>query len=247
MKMKNCLFFHLLFHTNIITIKGDPMTEERASSPKMSVEEATKILPIIISNNTQLEDILKVFKDHLSLVDINKGKTAKNTLMQFVVSKQMERQRFFEIVSPFNNSCVLCKGAGEIYKFERKTVMVNCHICAGKKKVTVQCRSCNGTGRYEKRWNSGGGINVTCGTCKGNGSIRVQCSNCRGKGKLKKTVTSHKIKTTTPCKKCDELGFVTSKSKKKKNVPQKRERVVDNPVISVENLSNIINKIPSIK
>ena len=157
---------------------------------------------------------------------------AKNTLLQMLVSQQMEKQRYFEIVSPFENSCISCRGTGEIYKFMRKPVKVNCHICAGKKKVNVTCRKCEGSGRYIERWPEGGGINVECMTCKGKGKVRVKCSHCFGKGKIKKIVPDHHIKSTTPCKHCDELGFILPKpiKKKKHETPP-----IGNPVISEEN------------
>ena len=222
------------------------MAEQQVNEPRMNVEQATEILPIIISDDTTPGDVLLKFKECLPDIQksgIEEGKLAKNILMQFVVSGQMEKQRYFEVVSPFDESCISCKGTGEIYKFERKTVKVNCHICAGKKKVTVKCRSCKGTGRFEKRWQGGGGISVTCKTCKGKGSVRVKCSNCRGKGKIKKVVPSHKIKSTTPCKHCDELGFIHPKPKKvhtKKSTHKKHYKShVDNPVISAEAAKNL--------
>lgn len=167
---------------------------------------------------------------------------AKNTLLQHLVSQQMEKQRYFEIVSPFETSCIHCRGTGEIYKFMRKPVKVNCHICAGKKKVNVTCRKCEGTGRYVERDKKfGGGINVECMTCKGKGKVRVKCSHCFGKGKIKKIVPDHHIKSTTPCKHCDELGFIAPKPKSK---PKKHETPpIGNPVITQENAAALTEMI----
>lgn len=158
---------------------------------------------------------------------------AKNLLLQQLVSYQMEKQRYFEIVSPFENSCISCRGTGEIYKFMRKPVFVNCHICAGKKKVTVDCRYCKGSGRHIRRFPGGGGMNLECIKCEGTGKVRVKCAECFGKGKKKKIVPDHHIKSTTPCKHCNELGFILPKPpiQKKKHVTPP----IGNPVISDEN------------
>ena len=158
---------------------------------------------------------------------------AKNLVMRHLVSEQMKKQRYFEITSPFDHSCISCKGAGEIYKFNRKPVEVNCHICAGKKKIRVKCRKCDGSGRYivrDKKF--GGGMNLKCTTCKGTGKVRVKCSNCFGKGKLKKIVPDHSIKSTTPCKHCNELGFILPRPKKVKK--SHTTPPLSNPVIPLD-------------
>jgi len=138
----------------------------------------------------------------------------KNTILRHIVSSQMEERRYFEIISPFENTCRGCRGTGELYRFKRKTVMVNCHVCAGNKKVKVKCPSCNGTGRYIKKWKTGGGINVTCNTCKGNKEIYIKCTECRSNGKVRKIVKDSEIESTTPCKFCNGLGFIDTKIKK---------------------------------
>jgi len=170
---------------------------------------------------------------------------AKNLVMRHLVSEQMKKQRYFEITSPFDKSCISCKGTGEIYKFNRKPVEVNCHICAGKKKISVKCRKCDGTGRYIERWKEGGGLNLKCTTCKGTGKVRVKCSNCFGKGKLKKIVPDYTIKSTTPCKHCNELGFIVPRPKTTKAKKPHRTPELSNPVISLEKaaaLSDLIKK-----
>lgn len=194
------------------------------------------------------EHILKCFeasywvkKENNELDQIDPYVEAKNQLMQLMVSSQMKAQRYFEITSPFNNTCIACRGTGELYKFKRKTVKVNCHICANKKKIKVQCRSCKGTGRFKKRWRGGGGIDVTCRTCKGSGEVTVKCIECRGKGKKRKIVPDHEIKSTTPCKHCDQLGFT-------KNIPmvtkkKKKEYRPANPVLSTSLADKIKDQI----
>jgi hypothetical protein len=194
--------------------------------------------------------VLTSFKDTWEMQDksdevaVREIIDAKNTIMRRIVSEQMEKQRYFDIESPFENSCISCKGSGEIYKFTKKPVEVNCHICAGKKKIKVKCRVCKGSGRYIKRFPEGGGMNLECKVCHGTGKVRVKCSNCIGKGKLKKVVLDHVIKSTTPCKHCEELGFVIPKPKKKyhkKNVtPQIGTPVLDHE--TAVKLSNMIQE-----
>lgn len=146
---------------------------------------------------------------------------AKNTIMQNLIIQQKKQFRFFEIESPYENTCPKCKGSGEIYKFFKKSVKVNCHICGGSSKVEIQCPTCEKTpGRFIKRWKEGGGVNLKCKKCNGTMKVKVSCQDCRGKGKIKKAVLSDELKSTTPCKKCYQLGFLTEhqtkKSKKKK-------------------------------
>jgi len=151
---------------------------------------------IIIEDQTPIEDyekLLGVGKDYTSgsvlkcfeekyltlkpdneLDDFQQYIEAKNALIRSLVEEQMKTRRYFEIEPTFENVCPVCKSTGEIYKFHRKTVKVNCHICAGNKKVTVKCRACNGTGRFQKRWKTGGGIDVVCRVCDGKGRSKNQ-------------------------------------------------------------------------
>ena len=197
------------------------------------------------------ESVLKSFgvsylvrEENGELDEIGPELEAKNTILQSLVSAQMKAKRYFEITSPFENSCIVCRGTGEIYKFKRKTVKVNCHICAGRKKIKVKCPDCKGSGRYIKKWKSGGGINVSCKKCydpkldKSTGEVYAQCSECRGKGKKKKIVPDHEIKSPTPCKHCQQLGFTTNKSCKaptqKKKTEKRKNWGPTNPVISAD-------------
>ena len=143
---------------------------------------------------------------------------AKNALMRTLVTDQKKKFRFFEIESPFENTCRKCKGSGEIFKFFKKTVNVNCHICGGASKVEESCPVCKGTGRFIRRWKTGGGVNLECKKCQGKGKHKVNCKECLGKGKIKKAVLSDELKSTTPCKRCRQLGFII-KSKKSKSKP----------------------------
>lgn len=192
------------------------MPEQITKEEIMSLDQAIGIIgkkpedlphDILLSFRQTYENRSDIPKEQIIL--------AKNLVMRASISAQMKEKRFFEIVSPFDDSCIHCKGAGEIYKFDRKPVEVNCHICAGKTQVLAPCRSCEGTGRYIRSFKEGGGINIKCRTCKGEGKLMVKCSNCRGYGTIPKIVPAHTIKSTTPCK-CDELGFTTNKDPKKK-------------------------------
>lgn len=155
---------------------------------------------------------------------------AKNLVLRQLVSEQMKRQRYFEIVSPFEHSCIWCRGTGEIYKFNKKPVEVNCHICAGKGEYKDTCPSCKGSNRYIVRWPEGGGMNLVCNNCipEEPGKAMIKCSNCLNKGKIKKIVPDHTIKSTTPCKRCHELGFILPKpAKKEKKTPHIGTPVLD--------------------
>ena len=155
---------------------------------------------------------------------------AKNVLMRNLITEQKKKFRFFEVESPFENTCPKCKGSGEIFKFFKKSVKVNCHICGGACKVDGPCPICKGSGRFIRRWKGGGGVDLECKRCEGEGRVKLNCKECLGKGKIKKAVLSDELKSTTPCKKCRQLGFLVKdppKSKKKK--PYKHERTLFKP------------------
>jgi len=201
----------------------------------MSLDQAFDVIGISPSQQNPTIVLQKFYHlwENDSKLDKRIIKDAKMIILRHIVSEQMRVQRYFEIISPFENSCISCKGTGEIYKFNKKPVFVNCWVCAGKKKITVKCRKCNGSGRYIKRWPEGGGLNLKCTACNGKGVIRVKCSNCFGKGKIKKIVPDHTIKSTTPCKHCKELGFIVPKTPKKSK-HKKHSTPAKNPVISQE-------------
>jgi hypothetical protein len=150
---------------------------------------------------------------------------AKNTLIRSLVRDQKRKYRVFEIESPFKNTCPRCRGSGEIFKFFKKTVKVNCHICGRAGTVDAICPKCRGSGRFIKRWKQGGGVNLECKKCKGKGKIKVNCKECVGKGQIPKGVLCDEIESTTPCRKCGQLGFIVKdspKSKKKKSHKSER-------------------------
>lgn len=132
---------------------------------------------------------------------------AKNTILRYIVSQQMKDKRYFSIISPFEKSCISCRGTGEIYKFNKKPADVRCPVCLGTKKVN----------------------NATC-------------SRCLGKGKIKKVFYDHNLKSTTPCKKCNGLGFVAPRSFSKQPF---KSKTIGTPVISsntADALSKLIKK-----
>jgi RecJ-like exonuclease len=172
---------------------------------------------------------------------------AKNLLLQDKVSSQLMERRYFEIVSPFEASCVRCKGTGEIYKLEWKTIKVDCHACSGTgvfREKMGTCGACSGTGRFIRKYKNGGGINIVCRECKGTkkAPVKVKCQKCLGSGKKEKHIPSGMIKSTTPCPKCSELGFIpleklvlntsASEVKPKKKPFKKKSKKAENPVIS---------------
>lgn len=185
-------------------------------------------------------DILKEFENMWKKAKTDNEKevliNTKNFMLRSIVSEQMRTQRYFEVKSPFENTCESCKGTGEIYKFQKKTVYVNCHVCGGEKTVTQDCPDCE-NGRYIRTFPDGGSINVQCRRCQGTTKIQVQCQNCIGKGKVRKVVRSHNIASTTPCEKCHQIGFV-----EKTNKTKKTKGVIDNPVLTKEQATEILTK-----
>lgn len=195
----------------------------------MELAEAEKILGVgsdySIKHTLQCFEVTHWTKEQNELPDeIEAVILAKNIVMRQLVCGQKEKYRFFTIESPFENTCGHCKGAGEIYKFIKKTVDVNCHICGKKGVIKEPCPTCKGSGRFVKKWKAGGGVNLECKRCKGQKKIEVKCQNCLGEGTVKKAVLTHTLKSTTPCKKCKQLGFVPKKSapKPKAKPPQKK-------------------------
>ena len=155
---------------------------------------------------------------------------AKNVIMRNLVTEQKKKFRFFEIESPYKDTCPKCRGAGEIFKFFKKSVKVNCHICGGSSEITGDCPKCKGTGRFVRRWKSGGGVNLKCKRCHGKGKVKLSCLECKGKGKIKKAVLSDELKSTTPCRQCRQLGFLTADYQKAKKKKHKKHRRPFKPV-----------------
>jgi len=199
---------------------------------KITLRKAANTLEVL--NNytskevlTQFELKLKNTEDKSQLIE------EKNFLLKNLIEMQMKKRHFFKINSPFKNTCKVCNGTGEIYKFNKKMIEVKCPECDGEGSKEIKCPQCKGVGRFVKRWKSGGGINVECKHCHGTKVIKVKCIDCHSTGKIKKLVPDHKIKDTTPCSKCKGIGFITKPKKKKVyNAPK-------NPVIPSDMVINI--------
>jgi len=195
----------------------------------MELGHAEKIIGV--GNNYTMPHVLKCFeivhwakKQNREFDSLPTTIEAKNIIMRHLVTEQKKNYRFFDVESPFENTCPKCKGSGEIYKFFKKSVKVNCHICGGSSKIIDSCPKCKGSGRYIKRWKTGGGVDLECKKCEGEGKTKVSCQECKGKGQLKKAVLSDQLKSTTPCKKCHQLGFVSHKPHKPKKKKSKIRR-----------------------
>lgn len=232
----------------------------------MDLDEAKKVLgtgtEISIPHVLQCFDVKfwVIFENHELQAKLDNLVLSKQTLLRKCVEHEMETKRFFKIAehSPFKNTCKACKGSGEIYKFLRKTTPIKCKICLGQKEVWVRCNSCNGTTIFQPRPDSKA---VTCRTClkyyeketdpdkkeEIKGKIPFKCDKCRGSGERFILVRSHEIDTTTPCKRCNELGFIPPKRKPKKPDvrPHKPPKLVANPVLSSEIADKLKQVIPT--
>lgn len=192
---------------------------------EMTIQEAYDILNLK-SDITNPEVILITFGTEFNMTQDTDTRQklieAKLIINRSLFSNQVKKKKFFEIKSPFPNSCESCSGLGELYEFFKKTVLINCHICGGKKTIKEICPSCNGTGRYIRKY-TGYNINLKCKVCKGTKKVKRQCNNCRGQGQIKKVVLDYNLKSVTPCNKCSRVGFIPPKSanNSKKNVKKK--------------------------
>jgi len=219
------------------------MTEQSSTIEtieSMPIVDAEKMLGV--GKNYDIGHVLKCFdvihwakeenKEPEQIPDII---LAKNSLLRNLVSTQKKKYRFFTIESPFQHTCPKCKGAGEIFKFFKKTVDVNCHICGKKGTIKNDCPTCKGTGRFIKRWKTGGGVNLECKKCKGKKKVDTKCVKCLGKGVIPKPVLTHTLKSTTPCKKCNQLGYITHSApppkKKKKPFKKKAKKAPFKPLM----------------
>lgn len=185
------------------------------------IENINEVSQIINNMSTMLEtglspaEIIDQFMDGYSNAaspeEVQNLILSRNALLRSAVSGQMKERRYFEIEA-VEGACSKCKGAGEIYKFARKTVHVNCHICAGEKYTETECPDCEGTGRFKRDFEDGGHVDVKCRKCHGTGTVKVKCSHCRGWGKIRHIITTPRIASTTECPHCEGLGLEPKKS-----------------------------------
>ena len=225
---KGCCFFN---PSNYVE-RSTPMTEQVSTTEvieSMPIVEAEKMLGV--GKKYDIGHVLKCFdvihwakEENKETDEIPTIILAKNSLLRNLVSNQKKKYRFFTIESPFEKTCNKCKGAGEIYKFIKKTVDVNCHICGKKGTLKQDCPTCKGTGRFIKRWKAGGGVNLECKKCKGTKKVESKCARCLGKGTIPKPVLTHVLKSTTPCKKCNQLGYLTQSAPPKKKITHKKKK-----------------------
>jgi len=184
---------------------------------------------------------------------------AKNTLLRECVEEEKRVRRFFKIPdhAPFKNLCPACKGAGEIYKFLRTIKQIKCKVCLGKKEVWVACPDCLGTTVFKKKPDSKG---ITCRNClkyyenepdekkaaERKGKVPFKCSACRGTGSKPILIVSHKIESTTPCKKCDQLGFLPPKMKKTElnRIVRHSQQPMSNPVLTKDIAEKLAQPMP---
>lgn len=225
----------------------------------MELEEAKKILGS--GEELSISHVLKCFDVKYWALNENNELNekldtlilSKQTLLRKCVEMEMQTRRFFKIAeqAPFENICSACKGAGEIYKFARGLKAVKCRTCLGQKEVWVKCHSCKGTTIYQPTPES---TPVTCRTCrkyyeketdpekreKIKGKIPFKCDKCRGSGERLVLIRTHEIESTTPCKRCNELGFIPPKKKKDHSRSKKYVgEATPNPVLSSEIASKI--------
>lgn len=87
--------------------------------------------------------------------------------------------------------CSYCGGSGE----------EDCDDCDGDGYIEIDCRACNGTGRYTLR----NGDEVDCRVCDGSGIHHTEdCNNCDGTG----SVDCHVCDGSGRCEKCGGEGDV---------------------------------------
>jgi len=157
-----------------------------------------------------MEQIFTGFRDGLEGLDRNEILSAKDdklgVICQIIIDQVAETKRFSIPENPFGEeTCVKCNGLGHKILFERELSVRTCLKCDAGKKI-VPCKKCQ-NGRFIRE-KGDLKINVECKFCHGTKSREVKCRTCRGSGELRKMVITPKIKSTTPCKHCHELGFM---------------------------------------
>lgn len=200
------------------------LTSRQTAESFFNLENQEYDIPILLTN------FINQFKKR-ETKNLGQLTNAKNILLRHQIEKMVEKDGRFNLdgLIPFKNVCMSCQGSGERYKFFRDTMPVNCKFCDVDEntkpigKLTVKCRSCHGTGKYNNH------ICTTCkdpNTNKSTGYVRIKCRNCRGTGTYYKLVIDSKLKSTTYCRRCKGRGFILPETEPKKITP------IINPVIS---------------
>lgn len=148
--------------------------------------------------------------DDLNRDEIFSAIADKNDIFcQLIIDQVAENKRFELPENPFGeDTCGKCNGVGQKILFERELSVRVCLKCTDGKR-TVDCTKCQ-NGRYIRE-KGNLKINVECKFCYGTKQREVKCRTCRGTTELRKMVITPKIKSTTPCKHCRELGFTNEK------------------------------------
>jgi hypothetical protein len=160
-----------------------------------------------------MEKVFTGFRDGLLELDRNEILLAKedklSVICQLITDQVADTKRFTLPEKPFGeDTCPKCNGLGHKILFDRELSVRTCLKCDSGKKI-VPCKKCQ-NGRYIRE-RGDLKINVECKFCHGTKSREVKCRTCRGSGELRKMVITPKIKSTTPCKHCRELGFIDEK------------------------------------
>jgi len=212
------------------------------------VETSANVLGI---NSSDFNEIV-VFSSYQELLKSKKTKKkkdeiteSKNNLLLYLIERQMETTKNFDLKIPFANICKTCRGKGFHITFEVESLSLPCKTCDGTGIMTRPCTMCDGQGKYFIHKISPNGSDFqyekTCRICKGTGrylfkknskrSEDVKCKQCLGKGVASKLVTTNKIKNTPPCEDCKGTG-------------QFRESI-ENPVLSLKKGVELQKAIPS--
>jgi hypothetical protein len=218
----------------------------------ISINDAEKILGI---KNEPPYDIKKLLHEyHIGFEVLMENREfkklrpltdAKNIILRHLIENQVEENGRFDMegVIPFEDACTSCHGTGELYKFFRRVVTLDCKFCEGEGEVTLECRACGGSGRYIREYGDLK-IDVACKKCDKDpetgdplGVVTYKCRRCRGKGTFRKTVIDSKIKSTTHCKVCKGRGFIVPDDR----FPPRRGQTIQiaNPVIKESDLESI--------
>lgn len=161
-----------------------------------------------------MENVLKEFRNGVKDLDdkndIRSTTEDKNDIVCTMLTDQVAESPINKFVLPHkpfgDDTDPHCGGIGFKFLFDRELSIRVCLKCDGKGKKMVPCKKCQ-NGRYIHEKN-GLRINLLCKFCNGTKMREVKCRTCRGTGELRKMVITPKIKSTTPCTHCHELGFI---------------------------------------
>ena len=235
--------------------KNVPLTAELTEEQRIIAQRKEAINLLKLPNEYNINILLTTFEKEIR-DSIKRHRTnmlkpltdAKNVLLRLETENMIEEEGRFDFTGanaiPFETACTHCRGIGEIYKFFRSAVEVDCKFCtteehesAGTGHLYIPCRVCKGKKEYVPYKKK---TAVPCYKCKdgdGNptGRERVKCLPCRGTAKFKKLVIDAKIKSTTHCHHCKGCGFhLPDPPPKKAKKATAHVKTPDNPVLSTD-------------